>query len=73
MENLRIYTPLADGGRWELEAECGRELVETLLTDDREPSPEALVIEAKGSAGDRVRIYIPCDDRQKAYVRIHDA
>lgn len=62
MKNLRISLPLVDGSLLPMDFDSGKELIETLISDDWGAPPKRLRIEAETEDGTSVTISVLYDE-----------
>jgi len=71
MKNLNIKLPLVNGGELPLDFENGKELIDALCSDDINPPPKCMLIEARTKDNKVVSISIPYDQKaSEAHIKI---
>jgi hypothetical protein len=70
MKNLHISLPLVDGSLFPMEFASGKELIQTLISDDWGASPRCLLIEARSDDGTTVVISVPYSDSDLAHISV---
>ncbi|HVM31766.1 MAG TPA: hypothetical protein VMU88_01405 [bacterium] len=72
MKNLKIYMPLVDGSRLDLEYTTGKEMIGAMISDDIGPPPRGLVFEGITEDRKKVLLSVPFSDSGDAFVAVEE-
>lgn len=73
MKNLSIKLPLVDGSVFPMDFDNGKELIDTMCSDDISPKPISLVLEVQVNNKKKITINIPYgQNAHEAFVSIED-
>jgi hypothetical protein len=70
MKNLHISLPLVDGSCFPMDFASGKELIQTLISDDWGAPPRCLLIEARSDDGTTVVISVPYSDSDQVHISV---
>jgi hypothetical protein len=70
MKNLQISLPLVDGSSFPMDFASGKELIQTLISNDWGAPPRCLLIEAQSDEGIAVVISVPYSDSDQAHISV---
>jgi hypothetical protein len=70
MKNLSISLPLVNGSEARMDFASGKELIQTLISDDWGAPPRCLLIKARSDDGTTVVISVPYSDSDQAHISV---